>query len=167
MSLVSQYSWVQLADKQQAMNHCMFFPTAQCWIIESTLQSQLQLSQQIYVSDQSVTVHQCGDLRPGACETIFKPYTFDLLFFLEFLWRYSVTKYWCINAFYAASRHSGLKLWTLYSSVKMKASALHHKCVLSGEIKTVISQSHTHIRSDQRVCQLGLAQVFATCVSAG
>lgn len=65
--LVSQYSRVQLADKQQAMNHWMFSPTAYCWI---TLRSQLELSQQIYASDQWVMVHHCRHFCPCGCETI-------------------------------------------------------------------------------------------------
>lgn len=87
---------VQLADKQQAMNHWMFFPTAYCWI---TLQSQLELSQQIYASDQRVMVHHCRHFCPRGCETIWSSTPLVCCFFLC---GFRITKYECIHSFHAA-----------------------------------------------------------------
>lgn len=73
-----------------------------------------------------------------------KPYTFGLFFCREIALQH-IDAFMVFSCSFVSQWFWASVFWMLCCSVKMKASVLHHKYVLSREIKTVISLSrHTH-----------------------
>lgn len=155
--LTSQCSRLQLADEQQAMNHWVFFPHFS--VLNHTVNTA--------VSAKAFSTHSCEWSKCHSLPVwrfihlwlwnLFKADTWSLLLFPAFLWRWSITKHPCSEAFHAASCSSAFKL-VLYSIVTLKAPA---KRVLKRAKSTVISVEHSH------TVITGCVSRFATCVSTG